>query len=205
MATSTKNREKDEPKRAPKTGQINRTKEQVLDATAELLREIGYRELSIDRVIERSGVARSTIYRHWSNKAQLAIDAFDRALGPNPPTANLGSVREDLIASYTRFPKILQRSIWGTMLPSIIEASKTDPMFEGLLSNTVHERKENMRELFNRAKERGEIREDANIEWAIDTLSGFYYHRLLMTGDKLMEDGLAEWLTDSVLSQIMKD
>lgn len=205
MATSTKNRKKTEPKRAPKTGQITRTKEQVLDATAELLREIGYRELSIDRVIERSGVARSTIYRHWSNKAQLAIDAFDRALGPNPPTADHGSVREDLIASYTRFPKILQRSIWGTMLPSIIEASKTDPMFEGLLSNTVHARKENMRELFNRAKERGEIREDANIEWAIDTLSGFYYHRLLMTGDKLNEDGLAEWLTDSVLSQIMKD
>ncbi|SIN64575.1 transcriptional regulator, TetR family [Parasphingorhabdus marina DSM 22363] len=202
MATVTAKTDGTEPKRAPKLGQINRTKEQVLDATADLLKEIGYRELSIDRVIERSSVARSTIYRHWNNKAELAIEAFDRALGPNPPTANLGSVREDLIATYKRFPKILERSIWGTMLPSIIEASKTDPAFEGLLSNFVNARKENMRELFNRAIDRGEIRKDTNIEWAIDTLSGFFYHRLLMTGEKLNEDGLAEWLADSVLSQI---
>lgn len=204
MSTTVKLGTEDSGKRAPKLGQIKRTKEQVLDATADLLKEIGYRELSIDRVIERSGVARSTIYRHWSNKAQLAIEAFDKAMGPNPPMADEGSIREDLILTYKRFPAILKRSIWGTILPSIIEASKNDPLFEGLLSETVNVRKENMREIFNRAKERGEIKADANIEWAIDTLSGFYYHRLLLTGEKFDEQGVEVWLTDSILSQILK-
>ena len=81
------------PKRAPKRSQIDRTTALVLQTTAALLRESGYRQLTVERIVQRSGVARSTVYRHWKNVAELAVQAFDNAIGPNPPTPDLGDIR----------------------------------------------------------------------------------------------------------------
>jgi AcrR family transcriptional regulator len=191
-------------KRAPKLAQINRSIGAVLDATAELLAEVGYRPLTIELISTRSGVARSTIYRQWNNVAELAIDAFDHALGPNPPPPDTGNLRDDLIVLYKRFAKILQRRIWRTIMPSLIEASQADARFGGLLNSIVNTRRETERNLFTRAIARGEIRSDSKVEWALDALTGAYYHRLLMTGTNLREDGMAEWLVDSMLSQLRK-
>ncbi|MEM9571354.1 MAG: TetR/AcrR family transcriptional regulator [Pseudomonadota bacterium] len=189
--------------RAPKHGQIDRTINKVLKTTSSLLRKHGYRQLTIDMVANESGVARSTLYRHWSNVAELTIAAFDAALGPNPPPPNLGDLRSDLVFAYTRFHSILKRSLWGSVMPSLIEASKTDPRFAGLLERLVDERRATGRLLFTRAIEQGEIHPDSKIEWAIDALTGAYYHRLLMTGAPLDEDGMVEWLVDAVLHQML--
>lgn len=189
--------------RAPKHGQIDRTIKKVLKTTSSLLRKHGYRQLTIDMVANESGVARSTLYRHWSNIAELTIAAFDAALGPNPPAPDSGDLRSDLLFTYTRFHKILKRSLWGSVMPSLIEASKTDPRFAGLLERLVDERRDTGRFLFKRAIERGEIHPDSKYEWAIDALTGAYYHRLLMTGGALDEDGMAEWLIDAVLHQML--
>jgi AcrR family transcriptional regulator len=189
--------------RAPKQSQIDRTRALALKTAADLLREVGYRQLSIELVVQRSGIARSTLYRHWKNKAELAIAAFDAALGPSPPAPDLGDIRADLIFVYRRFPEILARSIWGAVLPSIIEASKSDPLFDGLLGEVVNQRKQDVREIFRRAIARGEIRPDANVEWAVDTLDGVYYHRLLIAGGRLDDKAMADWLVDSVLSQLL--
>ncbi|MBN2623081.1 MAG: helix-turn-helix transcriptional regulator, partial [Acidimicrobiales bacterium] len=48
---------------------IERSREQILAAAIDLLREVGYGGLTIEAVAARSGVAKSTIYRHWSSKA----------------------------------------------------------------------------------------------------------------------------------------
>lgn len=189
--------------RAPKHGQIDRTVKKVLKTTSSLLRKHGYRQLTIDMVASESGVARSTLYRHWSNIAELTIAAFDAALGPNPPPPDLGDLRSDLVFAYTRFHKILKRSLWGSVMPSLIEASKTDPRFAGLLERLVDERRETGRSLFLRAIENGEILPDSKYEWAIDALTGAYYHRLLVTGGRLDEEGMVEWLVDAVLHQML--
>jgi AcrR family transcriptional regulator len=192
----------DRPKRAPKMAQIDRTTTAVLDATAALLAEAGYRALTVEVISARSGVARSTIYRHWNNVAELAVEAFDHALGPNPPAPDTGALRADLLVLYKRFATILQRPIWRSVMPSLIEASQGDPRFQGLLNSIVDGRRQTERQIFDRAIQRGEIRPDSRVEWALDGLTGAYYHRLLLTGADLREEGMAEWLVDSLLSQM---
>ncbi len=189
-------------RRAPKIAQIERTTSAVLEAAIELLSEVGYRRLTIDLVSQRSGVARSTIYRHWSNIPDLAIAAFDMALGPNPPLPDTGDIRSDLLAAYTRLSKILKRSIWGKAMPSLIEATHNDPKFKGLLPKLVDRRREASRVMLLRAKDRGELNTDANIDWILDALSGMLYHRLLVTGGSLQNPKMIEWAVDSVLSQV---
>lgn len=192
-------------KRAPKRAQIERTTKAVMEATCELLSEIGYRRLTIERISERSGVARSTIYRHFNNIPQIAVQAFDTMLGPNPPAPDEGDVRSNLIVIYTRLAKILERSIWGKVLPSLIEASHMDPEFEGLMSSLAKKRRSETRAMLIRARENGELRADARIEWMLDMMSGTLYHRVLISRNALNDPGLVEFIVDAALANTMAD
>ena len=55
--------------------------DEILDATLELLIEVGYDRLTMDSVAKRSRASKATLYRRWETKASLAIDALLRAKG----------------------------------------------------------------------------------------------------------------------------
>ena len=181
---------------------MQRTEERVMQAVTELLAEVGYRQMTIDLIAQRSGVGRATIYRRWQNVPTLAVSAFEALLGPGLPAPDHGDVRTDLIHLYRRFAKILLQSQWGELLPSLIEANKNDPAFDGMLARIDRERRTNSQTILERAKARGEIDAQANVDWVIDTLSGAFYYRFLISGGRLAERGLVEWIVDSVLSQL---
>jgi AcrR family transcriptional regulator len=48
----------------------------ILDATSQLLDEVGYDHLRVQDVAERAGVGLATIYRRWSTKQELVIEAM---------------------------------------------------------------------------------------------------------------------------------
>ncbi len=72
---------------------IERTRRLVLEATLALLAESGYGAVTIEAVAARSGVAKSTIYRHWPGRVELIRDAFLELKPPHAPPAE-GDVRE---------------------------------------------------------------------------------------------------------------
>jgi len=57
--------------------------EEILGVTRQTLREHGYRELNVDAVAERAGVAKTTLYRRWPSKGALVA----AAIGPCAPSA----------------------------------------------------------------------------------------------------------------------
>ena len=64
------------------------SRQRVLAATLDLLTDTGLGGLTIDDVSKRSGVAKTTIYRHWPNRTTLVIDACSQMTDGNqePPT-----------------------------------------------------------------------------------------------------------------------
>lgn len=190
--------------RAPKSGQLQRTTDAVMDAMLALLKEHGYRDITMDQVAEQSGVARSTIYRRWGSIAQLAIEAFERALGPGLPSPDHGAVREDLVHLYRRFAKILNKSLWGRVLPSLIEAAAADAAFAELLARLEYERRVNSRTILERGIARGELAPDTPVDRIIELLSGLMYHRHMISGERLSEPGLVEWMVDAALAQHLR-
>lgn len=50
--------------------------EEILSVAMEMLRESGYRELNVDAIAERAGVAKTTVYRRWPTKAALVSAAL---------------------------------------------------------------------------------------------------------------------------------
>jgi AcrR family transcriptional regulator len=56
--------------------------EEILAVALELLREKGYRELNVDEVAERTGVAKTTVYRRWPTKGALVAAAITAGVPP---------------------------------------------------------------------------------------------------------------------------
>src|ERR1700731_1150267 len=77
------------------SARVQRSKEAVLATTNELMSEAGIGGVSIDEVSRRSGVAKTTIYRHWPSRSALLLDACSRLGSPQAPP-DTGSLRGDL-------------------------------------------------------------------------------------------------------------
>ena len=54
---------------------VERSRQAILDATRELLADGDVGSLTVEAVASRSGVAKTTIYRRWRDKWELALDA----------------------------------------------------------------------------------------------------------------------------------
>ena len=50
---------------------VARTRAVVLDAAIDLLAERGYSGFSVEGVVDRTGVAKTTLYRHWPTRDDL--------------------------------------------------------------------------------------------------------------------------------------
>ncbi len=57
---------------------IDRTRSAVLQCATELLVDGGPGAVTIDAIVARSGVAKSTIYRHWTSRDDVLFDAIER-------------------------------------------------------------------------------------------------------------------------------
>lgn len=61
---------------------VARSRAKILSAATDLLIERGPTGVTVDAVAERSGVAKSTLYRHWASVTDLLVDV----IGTNMPT-----------------------------------------------------------------------------------------------------------------------
>jgi len=104
---------------------VQRTKHTVLAATYKLMWEGGIGGVSIDEVARRSGVAKTSIYRHWPTRAALLLDACSR-LGTTPEIPDTGTLRGDLAVLARRLAEQLRTARWPAILPSIIDAAERD-------------------------------------------------------------------------------
>jgi Bacterial regulatory proteins, tetR family len=108
---------------APVDDRVRRSKESVLRATVELLTETGLGGLSVDEVARRSGVAKTTIYRHWPTRSDLVIDACSR-ITTELDVPDTGSFEGNITSLLTSIAKLLRTARWSSILPSIIAAAE---------------------------------------------------------------------------------
>src|SRR2546428_11327245 len=78
-------------------GRVKRTDAAILEATRELLVEVGMRRLTVEGVAARAGVAKTTVYRRWSSKDELALAVLLEGIRHIVAVPDLGNVRDELI------------------------------------------------------------------------------------------------------------
>ena len=129
----------------------------TLEAARELIVEKGVVNLTIEDVAARSGVAKTTIYRHWPERTALIVDTVN-AMFEHLRTPDTGSLRGDLEAFFGAVMKNDLSGHVGNVMPAIIEAADRDPEMAYLLDRIGSERERVCRTIIERALERGELR-----------------------------------------------
>jgi AcrR family transcriptional regulator len=140
---------------------------EILEAALDVLAETGYDGMTIDMVAARAKAGKATLYRRWSSKAELVIDAVACMKHNNIDLAHLpdtGTLRGDLIAMIK--PHALEdgeRKL--QVMAGLISMLSRDPgLAEAVRAALVEPRAAVNRFLIRRAADRGEIPADRDIE-----------------------------------------
>lgn len=131
-------------------------REKAISAAQELIAENGIGGFTLDGVSKRSGVAKSTLYRHWGSGNVLLVHAIDCAI-ERVPTPNTGSLRGDLRELMTTFVGIANVRANRRLILDVHSAAATDPELASVRASLMFERTRPVREAVERAIDRGEI------------------------------------------------
>lgn len=164
-------------KRSGADPRVVRSRERVLTATLDLLTEAGLGGLTIDDVSKRSGVAKTTIYRHWPNRNALIVDACLRMTDGDNEPPDTGSLEGDAKAILANLAELLVTARWSSILPSIVDAAERDPEIAEVHSRLQRWHAAPLRVALERAALRGEIPPDADLSAIAAALRGPLYFR----------------------------
>jgi AcrR family transcriptional regulator len=148
-------------------------------AATELLVERGVANLTMEEVAQRSGVAKTTIYRHWPERASLILDTV-RATFEHVGTPDTGSLRGDLEAFFTGLVRADLTGTVGRLMPCLIDAAGRDPEIGLLLDRIGLERQQPIMEIVRRAQDRGELPADLDPRVVVGTIVGPIVFRKLV-------------------------
>lgn len=175
----------------------------ILAATRELLAEGGVGALTVQGVAARSGVAKTTIYRRWRGKDELALAVLVDMVESVSSTPDLGDTRRELIRFVGKAVKILSTTLMGRVMQGLVSDLATDPdLATAFRSRVVALRLSETRRVIERGITRGELRADVNVELVHELLFGAVYYRLLLSGGPL-DSRLVERIVDAVLPGLM--
>jgi AcrR family transcriptional regulator len=142
----------------------------ILDATLELLVEVGFSALTVEGVANRAGVGKATIYRRWPSKLPLVVEAFGQL--PGFEEADTGSVAEDLKTMLRGYLQVFNSTPLATVLPSLAGERAHNPELSELFDPVSKQRRQPLLRALQRGVERGELPADLDLELAADLVVG---------------------------------
>ena len=187
----------DHSRRPPGRPRDAHVDEAILTAVLDLLTEVGFRGLTIDAVARRAGVGRASIYRRWEGKEQLVLDALasGRLVMEGPDT---GRLRDDLIGFYLPLAEAEAQQGAVRLMPALAAEAAVQPDLAVRLRAFVSDRRSPVAAILERARLRGEIEADVDVELVVDLLTGPIMYRLYFSG-AVVDQAMIQELVDRVL------
>jgi AcrR family transcriptional regulator len=156
----------------------------ILRAALEALAECGYDRLTMDDVAARAHAGKGALYRRWPSKAALVVDAVVAWRQEFAPLSipDTGSLRGDVEAVIANVPMTDVGQV--ALIVGLATAASRDPELRAALSEHVLEHpRRAIREMLDRAVERGEIPRDRVLDLVPDVIIGLNALRVLTGAD----------------------
>ncbi len=177
---------------------MTRSRNVVIAATVQLLAERGITATTIEAVAERSGVAKTTIYRQWKGQPDLVLDAFG-TLVQAPADPDTGSLRADLLDLVGGLAQAMGTSPATGLMAALIDAAERDPAFEALHRREATRRHQVVHDAITRGIDRGELPAGTDAGEVLDLLAGpVLYRRMVSVG--AVDPAFAHRVVDRVLA-----
>jgi len=173
--------------------------DEILAACVEELLEVGYDRLTMDGVAHRARASKATLYRRWSSKQSLVVDAVIRSKRTGDTTLpDTGTLRGDLLAVFCG-PTGLRDEQSMRVLGSVLTALQTDHTFaETFREKHVNPKRAGVVALFARADARGELAPGVDPTLIGPALVGILLHRAFVLGDQITAE-LVERVVDQII------
>ncbi|WGL53599.1 TetR/AcrR family transcriptional regulator [Nocardioides sp. BP30] len=171
--------------------------QEILETALAILAEVGYDRLTMDAVAARAKASKATLYRRWSSKAKLVIDALHASKGQDeyPDT---GTLKGDLEAAFCGLGGLTDPVMVSTMSSVITAIGRDEEFASEFREHFIGTKLEASNAIWERARQRGELRPGLDIELLSHALAGVVLHRVFMFGEPATED-----LIDRVIDQII--
>ncbi|MFP6605721.1 MAG: TetR/AcrR family transcriptional regulator [Myxococcota bacterium] len=155
----------------------------ILDATLELLAEVGFSAMTVEGVASRAQVGKATIYRRWPSKLPLVVEAFGQL--PGFEEVDTGSLAEDLKKMIRAYLQAFNASPLSAILPSLAGERAHNPELAELFEPVSKGRRQPLVRAFERAVDRSEVPADLDVELAADLVVGPIAVALFFKGGRL--------------------
>jgi AcrR family transcriptional regulator len=149
--------------------------DKVLEAAIALFAERGIDAASMDAIAEASGVSKATIYKHWSNKDSLCLEALSYLFGGDSKhaVADTGDLRADLVARLSHQPAEDRRQIRERIMPHVIAyAAKNHAFGKAWRSQAMAPLTTALTDWIHREQARKQLKDAIDLECAIAMLVG---------------------------------
>jgi AcrR family transcriptional regulator len=173
---------------------------EILDAALVLLCRVGYDRLTMDAVAAEAKASKATLYRRWSSKPSLVVDAILRTKEAlQAPEVDTGSLREDLMQMACGHGGLTDTRS-AEIMAGLVTALHHDPDFAVEFRTRVLGPKiEIGRRVFERARARGEITADLDLDLLSSALAGIILHRSFVLGLPADEKTVAQVVDEIIV------
>jgi len=189
-----------------------RSYQAILEATVGLLLDVGYLRFAIEGVASRAGVGKGTIYRHWSSRGALVVEAITSPAcetatggrwsmrpGPLPET---GSLRGDLLAFLEALAPPLTDPPAKEIMPGLAaDLTRNPELAETVRARIIEPQRRALAQLIRRAVAAGQARRGLDVNLLCETLLGPVCYRAYLVGQPVDHDMLVR-LVDQLLPSI---
>lgn len=182
----------------PTDPRVARSRTRVLDAATAILVELGPRAVTVDAVAERSGVAKSTLYRHWASRQELLVDVM-RANVPDvaPPDREL-PFADALRTLVHDLAVVLSDPEWRAIMPAMVSLQQHLPELADVFHDDQHEKFEILADVLALGAREGAIPVDVDTDLAAHLLIGPIVFAVLSGRERI--DDVVDFAVDRFLA-----
>ncbi len=171
-----------------------KSREAILDAAFRLLIDRGYLGFTVEGVAAAAGAGKTTLYRWWKTKAELAVDSFMHATTDELTMPDTGTASADFRLQIAALGSLL-RDGRGQALAAMLGGSRNDPeLARSLGERWLEPRRKWGLQRIMRAQSDGQLRRGIQPTAALAVLYGPLYTPLLFGGDVPSVDAVEAYL-----------
>jgi AcrR family transcriptional regulator len=158
---------------------IIQTRNRVFAATLEIIAENGVQQATVDRIAERSGVGRSTIYRRWDSLPQLYLEAFAQIVRRTTEHPR-GDTETELLHYLEDYADRLSDPTYCSVLVALLDAAWRDPEIASIRERVVGGRTSRAAAILEAGISAGRIRPDIDLRDALEAIiAPFFFRRIV--------------------------
>jgi AcrR family transcriptional regulator len=176
----------------------------ILTATADLLVQIGYSNLTLAAVAERAGTTKTALYRRWSSKAELVHEAAFPA-GPTALVAPAGDMAADVRAMIAAARDVFTTPVVRAALPGLVADVSADSELNARVMSRFVDLFTAVRARLSEGVERGEVHRDVDPDRLIELIGGSTLLRLLLRPDEQLDDAWVDQTTAILVHGVTRD